>query len=493
MPYYTMTNVNRYIFILLLLPFMLQAQQPTMQLSLKQAVEMGKEKSLQAKVNDYQFKSTQLSYRSQWASRLPSFSMSANLPGFNRSINNITQPDGSVKFVQQRQTFGSAAINVNQQIMATGGSLTASSTLNRFELLGDKGYTQFQTSPFSLGITQPLLRFNSLKFDWRIARLRNEQNTRNYVERAEDLSGQVTQRFFDVIAALSDLRLAEFNMRVNDTLLKIARGRYNLGKIGEDELLQTELRLMNAQNSYDQAKFRLDNSEYQLKIFLGIPRETVLELMPNTDVPLQEPILERCITEARKNRSELIGMDIDRRQAEAGLKRSSLGRFPNAELSASYGLNQSAAKLDKAYEHPLGQQRVSLGLNIPLLNWGKNRNDYKIARYQLAAKEAELELQLLNMEQEVVNQVNQYLQLRKRLLISAKADTIAQRRYTIAKSRYLIGKIDITNLNIAQNEKDEARSSYYGTLRDFWISYYRLRRITLFDFEKNQSLLEALY
>jgi len=82
----------------------------------------------------------------------------------------------------------------------------------------------------------------------------------------------------------------------------------------------------------------------------------------------------------------------------------------------------------------------------------------------------------------------QYNQLKKRVLISAKADTIAQKRYQVAKNRFFIGKIDNTNLNIAQTEKDMARNEYYRTLRDYWVSYYRLRRTTLFDFEKKKSL-----
>ena len=55
-------------------------------------------------------------------------------------------------------------------------------------------------------------------------------------------------------------------------------------------------------------------------------------------------------------------------------------------------------------------------------------------------------------------------------------------------NRYFIGKIDNTNLNIAQSEKDLARNEYYRTLKDYWLSYYRLRRTTLYDFEKQESL-----
>ncbi|MEX2336235.1 MAG: TolC family protein, partial [Fulvivirga sp.] len=63
-----------------------------------------------------------------------------------------------------------------------------------------------------------------------------------------------------------------------------------------------------------------------------------------------------------------------------------------------------------------------------------------------------------------------------------KSDEVAQERYNVAQNRYLIGKIDITNLNIALEEKDEAKTSYIQALRSFWTAYYNLRRLTLYDF-----------
>ncbi len=66
---------------------------------------------------------------------------------------------------------------------------------------------------------------------------------------------------------------------------------------------------------------------------------------------------------------------------------------------------------------------------------------------------------------------------------------MAQRRFEVSKDRYLIGKIDVTNLFLAQNEKDAARRSRVQTLWDFWSGYYRLRRLTLFDFVSGRSLV----
>jgi outer membrane protein TolC len=58
----------------------------------------------------------------------------------------------------------------------------------------------------------------------------------------------------------------------------------------------------------------------------------------------------------------------------------------------------------------------------------------------------------------------------------------------VAKQRYLIGKIDITELNIAQSEKDVAKKSYFNALQSFWKGLYEMRKLTLFDFIENKAI-----
>ena len=61
----------------------------------------------------------------------------------------------------------------------------------------------------------------------------------------------------------------------------------------------------------------------------------------------------------------------------------------------------------------------------------------------------------------------------------------------MSRNRYLIGKILITDLNLALREEAEARRSYVSALRNFWLAYYDLRRLTLYDFETDSPLIET--
>ena len=72
--------------------------------------------------------------------------------------------------------------------------------------------------------------------------------------------------------------------------------------------------------------------------------------------------------------------------------------------------------------------------------------------------------------------------------LAAKADTIAQSRYNVTKERFLIGKIDVIELNIAQTERDNARTKYISAMRNYWQFYYEMRKLTQFNFIEDKPI-----
>jgi len=62
--------------------------------------------------------------------------------------------------------------------------------------------------------------------------------------------------------------------------------------------------------------------------------------------------------------------------------------------------------------------------------------------------------------------------------------------FEVTKQRFLIGKLDVTKLNLARNDQEQARRAYINALRSYWSYFYTLRQLTLFDFEKRITLAE---
>ena len=245
---------------------------------------------------------------------------------------------------------------------------------------------------------------------------------------------------------------------------------------------------MNAQNSVAKNELQVTTATKRLRNLLGMTGEIGFNLAPVTDAPIFAVDVKKAIAEARQNRSDIIGFTLTENQAEMELKRAQSDKFASGSVSASFGLNQSGDNLKSAYIDPLNSQRINVGISIPLVGWGKYKSEVSSSQYHLESVKEQLEYQERDFDIQVETAVNEFKQLQAQLLISAKSDTIAQKRYTVAKNRYLLGKISITDLGLAQSDKDEALIDYVRTLQQYWVSYYQLRRNTLYDFEKDQTI-----
>ena len=164
----------------------------------------------------------------------------------------------------------------------------------------------------------------------------------------------------------------------------------------------------------------------------------------------------------------------------------------SANLTASYGLNQSSGAFDDAYRDPLSQQQFTIAFQVPIFRWGQGKADIEAAVARQQQVERDIDLQHKEFDQEAYFEALKLQQLQQQVGIAAKADTVAARRFEVAKNRYLIGKIDITNLFDAQREKDSARQAYIQTMQQFWQSYFNLRRLTLYDFIRREPLRAPL-
>ena len=81
-------------------------------------------------------------------------------------------------------------------------------------------------------------------------------------------------------------------------------------------------------------------------------------------------------------------------------------------------------------------------------------------------------------------------QAQRNVLLAAKADTVAGKQFEVARNRYTIGKITNDALYLAQGEKDAAVVANVQALRNYWTSYYLLRRLTLYDFSRKVELTD---
>ncbi|WP_372638819.1 TolC family protein [Fodinibius sp.] len=457
-------------------------------LSLQECITIAQDQSAIANAARYALVSSKWEYESFEADLLPSLSLSGDAPGYNKSIFSNILDNGQVTFSSRTQSEASASLSVNQNILPTGGNLSLSSGITRLGIFGNENTYLWQSTPLVVGLSQPLFQFNNLKWRNRTEPLRFEIAQKQFVEEMEDIAQTVTQQFFDVYLAKINLENAEFNVARNDSIYQISQGRYNVGSIAENDLLQSELALRNAESSLTTARIEYERVLNDFKILLGYPTDVMLDLKEPEELPEIAVDVSKARQLAMENNSESLTYRLNEIQADRNLAQAKSEAGFAATLSANFGLNQTSENLADLYNNAQNRQFVTVGFDVPIFNWGKRRAQVNSARNQQQEVANSIDFQRRQFIQQVEYTVSQFLQLRAQALIAAQADTIAQRRYEVAQNRYLIGKIDITNLFIAQEEKDSARQAYIRALRTFWTGWYNLRALTLYDFQNDQPI-----
>jgi outer membrane protein TolC len=340
-----------------------------------------------------------------------------------------------------------------------------------------------------MSLQQPIFQINTYRWDMDAQTLRYKMATRGLAEAMEDCAGDVTSKFFDLYMATLNASNASLNLAINDTLYKISKGRFNVGKIAENDLLQSELAYLNAQTQLENANVGLNRSHNNLKTALGLPPTAIVVLLAPSKIPDVEIDSAKALEQALQNRSDAVNFELQKLTADRNVSQVKSDNNFSATLTASMGYNQRAPILNDAYNNLLEQRQFSLNFSIPIIRWGAGSSAVDAAIADQKRTEVSINQQRHDFEQEVLYQAAHLNLLRKQVVVAAKSDTIAQRRFDVAKDRYLIGKIDIPNLFLAQSEKDNARRANTQTLWDYWSTYFRVRRLTLYDFETKESLV----
>ena len=421
----------------------------------------------------------------------PQLVLSGMLPSFNKSVTPVTQPDGNVIYRDVNNNTVQMKLGLSQVIGPTGGTVSVSTDLSRYDdFIQD--YSQYSSQPLAIGLNQPIFQYNPYKWNKMIKPLVYEESQRKYFEELEQISINATRRFFDLLLAQIKLEIAQKNVNSNDTIYQIAQGRYNLGKITENDLLQLELNLVNSNLAVSQATVDQQSTSLNLKAFIGLSDDVSMQLKLPEDIPVFVVDEELALAEAQKNKADMVSYK--RRQLEAKKEVTIAKRASgvNMNLQAAYGLNNQGQSVGEVYQNPVDGMRVGLQMNVPIVDWGRQKARIMTAEANMKLVQYTLRQEEETFEQDVVIQVRNFNMLREQLKSRIKSDEIAQKAYNISKQLFLIGKISITDLNAALAAKDNAKQNYVSSLRDFWIAYYQLREKTLYDFHHSQLLVRDI-
>lgn len=460
-------------------------------LDLQQTIALANDSSLEAFRTKNMYLAGYWEYRTYKANRLPSLTLNMTPAQYNRDITKRYDSEQDLDIYRTQQSFyayGNLAIRQNFDL--TGGTFFLDTELGYMRSFGGSKYTQFTSVPIRLGYSQSLVGYNPFRWERKIEPLKFEKAKKEYIYNAEQVSEQVTNYFFALAMAQAEYDLAKENVASTDTLYRIGMQRLKIAAINRADLLTLKLDVVNARNTLQNATSSLKRAMFSLASFLNMEKNTEIRVsLPGRPQRLTIPV-EEALQAAQTNNPEFLGLRQEVLEAERNVDKTKKESRFNASINASIGFNQVAEEFGEAYKRPMQQELVSVSVSIPLVDWGVRKGKYNMAKNNLNVVKTSARQSEISIEEEVIMTVADF-NVQQDLVASAEeALDLAILAYNETRQRFIIGKADISSLTLSLNRQQEAQRNYISALQEYWLNYYKIRKLTLHDFASGFSLSE---
>ena len=465
--------------------------QTALKLDLEKTITMANDSSLSAFRYQNMYLSGYWEYRSYKAARLPSLTLNTTPAQYYRSITRRYDSQQNIDVYREQQMFSAGAgLSLSQNFDLLGGTFYVDTQLDYMYNFGDSKSNQFSTVPFRIGYQQDLLGYNAFRWDRKIEPLKFEKVKKQYLYNAESVSEEAVNYFFALAMAQADYKLAQDNVATADTLYAIGEQRKKIASISQADLVTLKLDKVNARNTLKNAEISRKRAMSALATFLNMDRNSYIEIdLPSRPRYIDVPA-DMAMTLARENNPTYLEQRQNVLEAERDVDRTKKESRFNASFNASVGFNQVADNIGDAYRDLLQQDLVSFSISVPLIDWGVRKGKYNMAKNNLNVVKIAARQEEISLEEDVMMTVSDFNVQQDMIASAEEALDLAEMAYDQTRKRFIIGKADINSLTLAQNRQQEAQKNYIQALQNYWLSYYKIRKLTLYDFEFGISLSE---
>ena len=393
----------------------------------------------------------------------------------------------------QKQTKTETQFSITQPIKWTDGTLRIVERFNWQEssssYTGPEKLSYFSNSIF-LSFNQPLFTYNRTKMQLEELELALENAELNYAIQKLVIESQVTQQFLNLYSNRRSIQIAEQEYKNADESYQIIKSKVDAGISALGELYQADLTRANSRASLENMQSQFQNALDGFKILIGLPLVADLEIITDIRKSLVEIDFAKAIKHGLIHRMELRQRDINIENALNDLVVAAAQNEFNASVDISFGLTGTNKSLSDIYTSPNTDRLIAVSLNIPLFDWGRRK-------HIIAASNARVETRKLSAREEKkqieyeIRQAYRDLQNQKTQIEIAEKNIVnAQRTYEINLELYRSGDLSSKDLQFYQLQLSAQQLGEVEALINYKIALLELKIRTLWDFEKNVSILE---
>ena len=406
-------------------------------LTIDKAMEIAQENSPSLRrsyMNLERYKQNLLAQKASLKSR---FSLNLNPVDYNKN----RRFDNRLSQWYTNETFNtSGTFQVDQPILWTDGTI---SLINRFGwqdnssiIEGDKTSNRAFSNDLYLQLTQPIFTYNKRKMELKQIEYDYENANISYALQQLNTEKSITDQFYSVYMAQSNLEISREELVNAQQSYDIIKNKVEADLAAKDELFQAELNLATARSSVDESQVNLENAKDKLKQTLGMRLDEDILVFAEVEIKPIQVNLDQAISHGLGSRLELRQREIESKELEFDMiKTKALNEF-KGDVSISFGLIGDNSHLNKVYNNPTQNPRVSISFAVPIFDWGEKKA--RIKAQKMAQRINELEFQENKVEADL-----------------AAKDELFQAELNLATAR---SSVDESQVNL-ENAKDKLKQT----------------------------------
>ena len=488
---------------LLLLSFTAQAQQKTI-LTIEQAIDVALHGSYTVRSNDERRRAMQYHYLYYQAQFKPRLDLNLDLPAWDESVSEIARPDALPVYNSTSSIRFGSDLKFTY-VLPTGGNLALVGEMyhRNISTTFQQDYStqkrQLAYSQFGVAFNQPVFTRNLLRENLRIAEYQYKSSEMYFSRTQMDIIYNVTNGFYKVYRAAYEKQINEERLGNSQEALRIAQLKFETGNISEGELLTTEIEAARNDVLLIESIGKYEREKDNFKLLIGLNMIEEIDIIAEMEFETVLIDLQKAIDQALSNRLEIRESEYDVKLQEIEVDRAKREGEVKGNISAYYvfaGLSPQEGNVAALFRQSFDNmglrppnRGVTFTLTVPILDWGRRRNNVTAQTITLNRSKMELD----NLNEQIVKEIREIVRMvyeaEKRFRINQTNIEIAARSYRINRLRFENGDITGQELSLEQTRLSQVQLDYIDAYVAYQLALADLKRKTMWDFENDRSYL----
>ncbi len=279
-----------------------------------------------------------------------------------------------------------------------------------------------------------------------------------------DVAANVSKAFYNVLASMQQIKVADEGIVRLERSLKDATSRYNTGIADKTDYKRATIALNNTKAAKNSNEALLKAKLEYLKSLIGYPTSNDLNIVYDSLQMEKEMMIDTLLSPDYSKRIEYQLLITRKRLQEAEVKYNKWSYLPFVSAYGAYNFNFQNNSFGKLYNQNFPTSYGGLTLTVPILQGGKRK--YDIQQQELKLKR--IDWDFISLEQSFNAQYAQALALYKSNMANYQAlkenVNLAKEVYDVIQLQYGAGIKTYLEVVSAETDLRTAEINYYNAL-----------------------------